>query len=78
MLKKDFQDNFGPPHAQTLSSYRILIHEELQSGSQDKSLQISISKTVGGMNFSDTQHDNEFFLGALTELAAVQRGAGNS
>ena len=30
------------------------------------------------MNFSDIQHDNEFFLGELTELAAVQRGAGDS
>ena len=32
----------------------------------------------GEMNFSEIQHDNEFFLGELTELAAVQRGAGDS
>ena len=51
------------------------IHEEHQSVSLSKSFQISIIKKVGVVNFSDIQHDNDFFLGELTELAAVQRGA---
>ena len=47
------------------------MHEVLQDGSHS-------DKRVDEVNVSDTLHDDEFFLGKLTELAAVQRGAGDS
>ena len=35
-------------------------------------------KRVGEVNFSDTQHDNELFLGELVEIFVVQGEAGDS
>ena len=69
----------GPSHAKRLCQARESKCMKCSKvGHWAKACRSHSDKRVGEVNFSDTQHDEEFFLGELTELAAVQAGAGDS
>ena len=68
---------FGPPHTiRRPSKSKCLKCSKV--GHKDKTCRSLSDKRVGEGNFSETHHDDAFYIGELTELAAVQGGAGDS